>query len=125
MHHNHFCTFGYPIIQPPPITTILTFPLSHLVPCLAASVLQAEHTPLDAVHQDVSALEVRVDAPASKELVDRGFVILGIDIKEADLLNLRTVRVLADAGDIDDAETGGVVGLVGETIDDVLAVGNV
>lgn len=43
-------------------------------------------------------------------------VVFRVDIEEASLLNAVTSRVLRKAGDVDDAETGGVVGLVGETV---------
>lgn len=43
-------------------------------------------------------------------------------IEKTDLLNRATSGVLGNAGDVDNAETGAVVSLVGETVDDVLVV---
>ena len=40
-------------------------------------------------------------------------------VEEANLLELAAGGVDLDAGDVDDAETRGVVGLVSETIDDL------
>lgn len=42
-------------------------------------------------------------------------------VEEARLLELGAGGVDLDGGDIDDAEAGAVVGLVGETIDDLLS----
>lgn len=48
--------------------------------------------------------------------------ILRVAIKEANLLDGITAGVTGNAGDIDDTKSRAVVGLVGETIDDVLVV---
>ena len=43
-------------------------------------------------------------------------IVFWVDIEEASFLNAVTSGILRKAGDVDDAETGCVVGLVGETI---------
>jgi hypothetical protein len=89
----------------------------------AASVLERVDTPLDAVEQNVSTGEVRIDAPATDKLdLAANLIILGVDIEKADFLEACTGGVLGDRADIDDAKTAAIVGLVGETIDDVLVV---
>lgn len=87
------------------------------------SVLQRIDTPLNAVQEDVAALEVRINAPASKKLNRATFGIISrVAVKEADLFELRTSGILFDGSDIHDAEATAVVGLVREAFEHVLVV---
>lgn len=52
----------------------------------------------------------------------RLIVIFRVNVKERDFLHLGTVFFVRDGGDVEDAETGAVVGLVGEAVVDVLVV---
>ena len=45
-----------------------------------------------------------------------------MDVKEANLLEERAGAVLVDRGDVDHAQTAGVVGLVRDAVDNVLVV---
>lgn len=78
---------------------------------------------LNGADDNVSRGEVRVDGPGTEELglaTDR--VIIGVDIKESCLFKQSTSVILSDGGNVDDAEAGAIVGLVGEAVDDVLVV---
>ena len=78
---------------------------SRFFPC----VLQHKEPPLDALHYDGAALEVRVAGPGPAEA---GTVALWGHVEVAQLLQLR-VFVL-DVGDVQDSQTGAVVGFVGD-----------
>jgi hypothetical protein len=87
---------------------------------LAPLVLQREDAALNRVEEDVPRLEVRVDRPGAQELnhaVDR--VVLGVAVKEADLLEVAAGRVGLDTRNVDDAKTRAVVGLVRQALDDL------
>jgi hypothetical protein len=47
---------------------------------------------------------------------DTHAIVFGMNIEEAGLLNAVSSRILGKTGDVDDTETGCIVGLVGETI---------
>lgn len=78
-----------------------------------SGVSERVHTTLNAVQEDISALEVWVGAPAA---VEGDFsvhvIILGMAVEETDLLELRAIWLPLDGADVDDPETGAVVGLV-------------
>jgi len=93
--------------------------------------LDGERTTLDGVDQDVTRGEQEV-RPSTNELNDStNRVILGVDVEETLGLDALSGGVLANAADIVYPDTGAVVALVGETVDDVevvvdtLAVGGV
>lgn len=112
----------------------------HLVPRPAAGVssgalspsttvelvhLDGEHTTIDGVDDDPTALEGIVgpgtripDSPSTTDLV----IIFREDIKVSNLLDPLARGNKGDAGDIEDTETGLVVGLVSETVVDILVV---
>lgn len=95
-------------------------PSKHLVLGLATVVLEREDTTLDGVEKDVAGLEVWVDRPGAEELNHAvNIIILRVAVEEADLLEVIASGVLGDTGDIDDAKTGAIVGLVGKTVDDL------
>lgn len=85
-----------------------------------AGVLQCEDATLDGVEDDVPGFEVRVDAPGAQEL-DHAVhvVVLRVAVEEARLRDVAARWVQLEAADVDDAETTAVVGLVGETVDDL------
>lgn len=59
---------------------------------------------------------VSIGSPGSCSCRDTYAIIFRVDVEEAGLLNAVTSGILRKAGDVDDAETRGVVGLVGETV---------
>lgn len=69
------------------------------------------------------ACKVGVHAPAADKfhLASLG-IVLRVDVERADLLECRAGRVLKDRAHIDDAQATAVIGLVCETVDDVLVV---
>lgn len=88
-----------------------------------ASVLQGEHTALNTVDKNVSALEPGVNGPGTVEgRLATGGVILGVNIKKAQLLELGTSGVGGDGGNVDNAQTRAVIGLVGDAVHDILVV---
>lgn len=71
----------------------------------------------------MARLEEGVDAPcAVKGGLAADGVVLGADVEEANLLKLGARVVAVDGRDVDHAEPGAVVGLVGHVADDVLVV---
>lgn len=87
---------------------------------LGASVLEGVDTTLNRVEEDIARLEVGVDGPGAEELDNTVLdIILRVAIEEADLLKSTSGRVAGNGRDIDDAETGAVVSLVGETVDNL------
>lgn len=89
------------------------------------SVLQRVNAPLDTVQQDVTALKVWVHAPAADKLhLTLGVIILGVAVKEANLLEARAGGVLADGAHIHNAETTRVIGLIRQPVNHVLVVVN-
>lgn len=66
--------------------------------------------------------EVGVDGPGAVELVLGRGVVLGVDIEVADLGEAGAVGLGGDGGNVDDAETGTVVGHVGLAVLDVQVV---
>lgn len=90
---------------------------------LRPSVLQRENTPFNAVQENVAALEVRINAPASNKLNLATFgVIIRVAVKKANLLELGTSGILSDRSDIHDAQATAVVGHVREAVEHVLVV---
>lgn len=89
------------------------------------SALDEESTTLNGVDQDVAALEVGVVAPGADEVDGSSVrlgVVLGVDVEEADLGDLAAGGVLGQRRDVNDAEAGAVVALVGEAVNDELVV---
>lgn len=81
------------------ILTSNPFPNTILNYADSCRVLQDERTTLDGVDEVVTALEVRVAAPAADELKDatlRKSIILGVDVEESNLLDTGTGGVLRD-----------------------------
>lgn len=90
---------------------------------LGSGVLEGVDTTLNAVQQDVSALEIWVHAPAAEECdLTALLVILGVAVEETGLLEQLAAGLAVHGADIDNAETAAVVGLVGEAVEDVLVV---
>lgn len=87
--------------------------------------LDNEGTTVDGVDNSVARVESEV-APGARVPDSRAttgkLIVLREDIKVGDLLDLAAVGVLGDGADVKDAETGLVVGLVGETLVDELVV---
>ena len=97
--------------------------LSALGECLGS--LGDECTTLDGVDEDVARLEVWVVRPGSGVLHDTAtwdHVVLGVDVDVGNFADVGTLAVGWDRGDIVDAETGSVVGLVDVVTDNVLVV---
>lgn len=49
-------------------------------------------------------------------------IVFGVNVEEADLLDVVASRVLGKAGDVNDAETRGIVGLVGKTLESLWSI---
>jgi hypothetical protein len=86
-----------------------------------------ESTTLHSVDQNVAALEESIARPGSNE-VDRTttwhVVVFGVNIEETNLLDTGTSWVVRNRAHIQDAEARPVVGLVCETICNILVVIN-
>src|ERR1700744_1536832 len=80
---------------------------------------------LDGVDEDVTAREVRVAAPAARELgraTARLVVVVRVNVEEPNLLHALPRRVRRDRPHIDDPQAGAVVALVAEPVVHVLVV---
>ena len=90
---------------------------------LVTIIAQRKNTTLDAVQQDISALEVRVHTPGADKLDHTANrIVLGMTIEETNFLEPGTVRMTCSRADVHDAKTAAIVGLVGESVNDVLVV---
>ena len=86
---------------------------------------QRVETTLNGADDNVARSEVRVDGPGTVELgLATDLIVIGVDVEESSLLEQGTGVIVVDGGNVDDAETRAVVGLVGEAVDDVLVVVN-
>jgi hypothetical protein len=89
------------------------------------SQLDNKGTTLNRVDEDVTRLEVCVRAPGSEELDNTttlNAVILWVDIDPSNFADRGAGRVRGDGGQVKDAQTSTIVGLVYEAINDVLVV---
>ena len=83
--------------------------------------------PLDRIHEDEPALEVRITRPRPHKIdntTTSKSIIIRIDIEKRNLLNTLACRVARNARDIENTETAAVVRLEGETTNDVLIMIN-
>ena len=78
---------------------------------------------LDRRDDNVARAKVRVDGPGTVELgLAANLVVLGVDVKVGNGLDAGTRVVVVEGGDVDEAETAAVVGLVGDAVEGVLVV---
>jgi len=90
--------------------------------------LDDERSALDRVDVDVARLEVGIVGPGTKESDASStwqLVVLWVDIKESNFLDVFAGRILWDRANIPDSETCTVVGLIRKSIDDILVVVNI
>ena len=96
-----------------------------VLPLSLSRPLDDEGTTLNSVDENESTGEEGVVAPGTDKLHASAVglvVVLGVDVEEANLLDGAASGVLGQAADVEQAEAGAVVALVGEAIDDELVV---
>lgn len=89
--------------------------------------LNDERTTIKRVNEDEAGLEIRVRGPGAVEINKTAagkVVVLGVDVEVGNFADRVAGGVGGDRGDIIDADTSGIVGLVGEAVNDVLVVVN-
>jgi hypothetical protein len=110
-------------VQVKRLNSLVLAPVLALAP--AELGLDNEGTTINGVDHSVSGVEGEV-APGARvpnsRATARKLIILREDIEVSDFLDLATVGVLGNRADVEDTETGLVVGLVGETLVDELVV---
>ena len=115
IHYDH--------VQFKQLSSLVLAPVLALAP--AELGLDNEGTTVNSVDDSVTGVEGEV-APGARVPDSRAttgkLIILREDIEVGNLLDLAAVGVLGNGADIEDTETGLVVGLVGETLVDELVV---
>ena len=80
---------------------------------------------LDGVDEDVAGLEEGIAGPGAEELDDAATlkaIILGVNVNPGHLADGLACGVLGDGANIEDTETSTVIGLVDETVDNILVM---
>ena len=106
-------------VESPTFRAMHRHPTSGLEFRLPPSVLQREDAPLNRVQQNVTRLEVRIHGPSPEKLDHIVVVVLGVAVKEAHFLKVAARGVTLNTGNVNNAQPRGVVGLVGQALDNL------
>lgn len=86
--------------------------------------LESKQTTLNAVHNDRTRLKPGVNTPSTIKLRGRISIVLGVTVKVCQLLHRATSRIRRNTTGIHHAQPRAIVGLVRNTINDILVVVN-
>lgn len=84
--------------------------------------LEREEPSLNTVKNDITGFKPRVHAPSTIKLRLRVLIVLRVTIKVSQFIHGTASRVLRHTRDINNAQTRGIVGHVGDTVDHVLVM---